>query len=174
MCATGLAAGQAARGQSPTPPAAQVEAMQKLAGWVGEWKGSGWVTTRAGQREEFTNMEKVQPKVGGSILLIEGRGTRKEGGAGEILVHEALAVLSYDQKAKHYHWSAHDIRGQALDVEAELIDGGLRWGFRNEQGGGSVRFTIQLDGKHWHEVGEVTRDGRNWQKFLEMSLERQK
>jgi hypothetical protein len=151
-----------------------VEAIQKLAGWVGEWKGSGWVATGAGEREEFTNIEKVQPKVGGSILLIEGHGTRKkESGAG-VPIHEALAVLSYDQKTQRYRWRAHDIRGQALDVEAQLIDGGLRWGYRNEQAEVSIRFDIHIDGNRWHEVGEVTRDGKAWQKFLEMNLERQK
>jgi hypothetical protein len=50
----------------------------------------------------------------------------------------------------------------------------VRWGFRIEEGGVSIRFTIRLDGERWNEVGEVTRDGKTWDKFLEMSLARQK
>jgi len=175
LSAIATAAGQTPREQAPTPPPAQVEAMQKLAVWAGDWKGTGWASTGPGQRHEFTITERVQPKVGGSILLIEGLGTRKnEKGAGEVVVHDALAVLSYDQQAKRYRWRAHDIRGQALDVEPQLIEGGLQWGFRNEQGGVSIRFTIHIAEKRWHEIGEVTRDGKTWQKFLEMNLERQK
>jgi hypothetical protein len=175
LCAMTFAAGQPARGQARTPPPAQVEAMQKLAVWVGDWKGSGWASTGPGQRHEFTITEKVQPKIGGSILLIEGLGKRKNmTGAGEVVVHDALAVLSYDEKTKHYRWRAHDIRGQALDVEPQVIDGGLQWRFRDGQGGVSIRFTIRIDEKRWHEVGEVTRDGKTWQKFLEMNLDRQK
>jgi hypothetical protein len=175
LYATGIAAEQGTGGQAPMPPPAQAEAMQKLVGWVGDWRGSGWMTTRGGQREEFMIHENVQPRVGGSILLIEGRGTRKsEAGAGDVVVHEALAVLSYDPKTQRYRWRAHDLRGQAIDAEAQLIDGGLQWGYRNEPGGVSVRFTIRIDGKRWHEVGEVTRDGKTWQKFLEMNLVRQK
>jgi hypothetical protein len=59
-------------------------------------------------------------------------------------------------------------------VEPKLIDGGLEWGFRSAERGVTVRFTIQFDEKRWHEVGEVSTDGKTWNKFLEMTLERQK
>jgi hypothetical protein len=166
-----LLAGPAAFGQAPAPPKEQTEAMKKLAPWVGEWKGSGWASTGPGQRNEFTIVERVQRKLAGSALLVEGRGTKKADGA-EVVVHEALAVVSYDDHAKRYRWEAHDLRGQAITVEPKLIDGGLEWGFRN--GGVTVRFTIKFDEKRWHEVGEVSADGTTWNKFLEMTLERQK
>jgi len=89
-------------------------------------------------------------------------------------VHDALAVVSYDEHAQRYRWRAHDIRGQALDVEPKLIEGGVRWSFRNEQAGVEIRFTIRLDEERWHEVGEVSRDGKTWDQFLEMDLQRQK
>src|SRR5438477_10016472 len=98
-------------GQAPTPPPAQVAAIKKLDAWVGEWKGSGWAATGRDQRSEFTIVEKVQRKVGGSVLLVEGRGTKKADAGNEVVVHEALAVVSYDGKAKRYRWQAHDLRG---------------------------------------------------------------
>ncbi len=168
-----LLAGPAAFGQAPQPPAGQVEAMKKLDRWVGEWKGSGWAAYGPGQRNEFTIVEKVQRKLGGSVLLVEGRGTKKADG-GEVVVHEALALLSYDDAAKRYRWQAHDLRGQAITVEPKLIDGGIEWGFRSGERGVTVRFTIQIDEKRWHEVGEVSPDGKTWSKFLEMTLQRQK
>ena len=76
--------------------------------------------------------------------------------------------------AKRYRWEAHDLRGQAITVEPKLIDGGLEWGFRSGERGPTVRFTIKFDEKRWHEVGEVSTDGKTWNKFLEMTLERQK
>ena len=75
LSALALLAGRPAFSQAPTPPAAQVEAMKKLDLWVGEWKGSGWASSGRGQRQEFTIVETVRPKVGGSVLLVEGRGT---------------------------------------------------------------------------------------------------
>jgi hypothetical protein len=168
-----LLAGPAAFSQAPAPPKAQLEALRKLDRWVGEWKGSGWASYGRGQRNEFTIVEKVQRKVGGSVLLVEGRGTKKADGA-EVVVHESLALLSYDDGAKRYRWEAHDLRGQALTVEPKVTDGGLEWGFRSGERGVTVRFTIQFDEKRWHEVGEVSADGKTWTKFLEMTLERQK
>jgi hypothetical protein len=172
-CAPALLAGAPVFGQAPTPPQAQLEALRKLDRWVGEWKGSGWASYGRGQRSEFTIVETVRRKVGGSVLLIEGRGTKKAGGD-EVLVHEALTLLSYDDGAKRYRWEAHDLRGQAITVEPKLIDGGLEWGFRSGERGVTIRFTIKFDEKRWHEVGEVSTDGKTWQKFLEMTLERQK
>jgi hypothetical protein len=175
FCATTFGFPSRAQGQTPMPPPAQVEAMKKLAGWVGDWKGTGWAAMGPGQRQEFTINEKVQRKIGGTVLLIEGLGkSRKEGASEDVVVHDALAVVSYDEKAKRYRWRAHDIRGQALDVEPKLIDGGVEWGLKIDEAGVSIRFTIKLDEKRWHEVGEASRDGKTWNQFLEMTLERQK
>ena len=63
--------------------------------------------------------------------------------------------------------------GGAIGVEPKLVDGGFEWGFRAEERGVTVRFTIRFDEKRWHEVGEMSADGKTWNKFLEMTLERQ-
>ena len=82
--------------------------------------------------------------------------------------------MSYDDKAGRYHWRSHDLRGGAIDAEAKLVDGGFEWSFRAEERGPTVRFTIRFDEKRWHEAGETSLDGKTWNKFLEMTLERQR
>ena len=141
-------------------------------GWGVEGVGLG--SSGRGERQEFTIVETVRRKVGGSVFLVEGRGTKKADKKEEVVVHEALTVVSYDGKAKRYRWQSHDLRGQALEVEPKLVDGGIEWGFRSEEGGVTVRFTIQFDAQRWHEVGEASTDAKTWNKFLEMTLERQK
>ena len=173
LSALPLLAASPVSGQAPTPPAAQLEAMKRFDRWVGEWKGSGWVSSGAGQRHEISMDEKVQRRVGGTVLLVEGRGTRKTDSGGVVVTHEALALLYYDDRVGRYHWNAHDLRGGAIDVEPKLVDGGFEWGFRAEERGVTVRFTIRFDEKRWHEVGEMSADGKTWNKFLEMTLERQ-
>ena len=160
--------------QAPTPPAARLEAMKKLDLWVGEWKGSGWLSRGGDGRQEFRIDEKVQRKLGGTVLLVEGRSTSRTDQGQEVVTHEALALLYYDDKAGRYHWNSHDIGGGAINAEPTLVDGGLDWGFRVEERGVTVRFTIRFDEKRWHEVGETTLDGKTWNKFLEMTLERQR
>jgi hypothetical protein len=101
--------------------------MKRLDLWVGEWKGSGWVSAGAGQRHEISMDEKVQRRVGGTVLLVEGRGTRKTDDGGVVVTHEALALLYYDDRAGRYHWNAYDLRGASIDVEPKLVDGGFEW-----------------------------------------------
>jgi hypothetical protein len=156
-------------------PAVQREAMKRLDNWAGNWRGSGWILTGPSRtRQEFTITETVQSKLGGRVLLVEGLGRGKDPASGaEVDVHVTLAVLSYDEKAQVYRFRTHEAAGRALDAQAQPTDSGLEWGFRDEATGATIRFTIRLDGNRWHEVGEATRDGKTWHKFLEMTLERQ-
>lgn len=75
---------------------AQESPMRPFDLWVGSWKGSGWAMSATGQRTEFTLVETVQPKVGGTVLLLDGRGTTANGA----VTHDGLVVLSYDEKAR--------------------------------------------------------------------------
>ena len=163
-----------ASAQIVRPPASQVEAMKKLGEWVGEWKGAGWAAAGLGERTEFTITESVQPKIQGSILLVEGLGKGQSSTGEEVVVHQALGVLSYDDPTGRYRFRTYDLRGGVIDTELRLVDGGMEWGFRNEERKADLRFTIRLDGDRWHEVGEVSVDGgETWYQMLEMTLERQ-
>ena len=78
-----LLAASTVSGQAPTPPAAQLEAMKKFDLWVGEWEGVGLGLVRRGPSHEISMDEKVQRKVGGTVLLVEGRGrVRRTVGSG--------------------------------------------------------------------------------------------
>jgi hypothetical protein len=158
-----LLATPAAVAQSP-PPAPQA-AMRPFDRWIGEWSGSGWSTSATGERTEFTLVESVRPKVGGSVLLLEGRGTTASG----TVTHDGLVVLYYDEKAGGYRWNGHDLGRAPIDAEAKLVDGGLEWSIAPD-GRTTVRFRIQFDEKRWHEVGEVSVGGTTWTRFMEMNL----
>jgi len=161
-----LLATPAAVAQSP-PPAPQA-AMRPFDRWIGDWSGSGWSTSATGERTEFTLVETVQRKVGGTVLLLEGRGTTASG----TVTHDGLVVLYYDEKAGGYRWNGHDLGRAPVDAEAKLVDGGLEWSIGAGRGA-TVRFRIQFDEKRWHEVGEVSADGKIWNRFMEMILARQ-
>jgi hypothetical protein len=85
-----------------TPKAAQREAMKKLDYMVGVWKGSGWRDGPEG-RQNVIGTETVQSKLNGLALLIEGKfGAKIPGQNEELVVHETLAVLAFDEQAKKY------------------------------------------------------------------------
>jgi hypothetical protein len=61
-----------------------------------------------------------------------------------------------------------------VDAKGEMKDGAFVWGFDPPQGG-KVRFTLKLNDKgQWLETGEFSRDGKEWMKMLEMTLDRVK
>ena len=157
-------------------PLFAADEMRQLDWMVGEWKGEAWIRMGPGEPEHVLQHERVQPRLGGKTLLIEGTGRRKlaDGAAGEI-VHEALGVMSYDDKTKKYRFDAWTARDGYVEAWLEVgATGTATWGFDTPQGA-RIRYTISRnDQGQWHEVGEFSRDGKQFMKFFEMTLQKSK
>jgi hypothetical protein len=168
-----LIAGSAAA-QDPKALAEQREAIKKLDNWVGEWQGTGWTLFGGGgKKQEFKVTETVQSKLDGLVLFIEGVGRGEKDAAGkEFIGHNALALVSFDDKTKTYRFKHHTAAGRHGEEELKVTDGGFEWGI-NDPNGVKVRFLIKMDGKTWTETGEFSRDGTNWIKVLDMTLTKQ-
>jgi len=156
--------------QEPRP--ASIDAMKKLDRWIGDWSGKGWTISREGRRIEFDLSEKVQSKVGGTVLLVEGRGAGRTATGEELVVHDGIAVVSFDAATGRYRWNGHERGFGAMDAEPVLVDGGFAWTFRVPET--TLRFTILIDGETWHETGEASADGKAWSTFLETTLRRKR
>jgi hypothetical protein len=156
-----------ASAQAPT--IIQQEEMKKMSFLIGNWKGEGWMVTPDGKRHTFRQTERIQSKLGGLAILIEGEGKRMED---DQTFFQSLAIMNYDEKNKRYRFIAHTNLGPYSDSEAKLIEGGMEWDFRIPQVG-RIRYTIKLTEKgDWFEIGEFSSDEKSWQKFLEMTLKR--
>ena len=168
-----VGAGRDVAGQGPQPSAKQLEAMKKLDFLVGEWKGEGWTEMVPGQRRTSPIRESVQPKLGGMVLLVEGLGkTKVPGKEEEVTVHNAVGILSYDERAGIYRLRSYVLSGQSTDAEARFTDGGFQWGFKAGPSL-SFRYTVKLTDKgEWFEIGEMSQDGTSWRKFHEMTLQK--
>jgi hypothetical protein len=156
---------------SPAAPAAPTakapDEMAALRFLVGEWKGKGWVAFRPGKREHFTSSEKVRSKLNGHILVIEG--THKDS-RGKV-VHQALGVLSYDAVRKALRFSSYLANGRSGVYQASYAKGTLTWSIKTSRM--TMRYRIRLDKRgRWSEIGEMSRDGKSWRKFFEMTLAR--
>lgn len=173
VCSLVFLMGGDLRAQETQPSPAQLEAMKKLNFLVGEWKGEGWTEMMPGQRRTSPIAESVQPKLGGVVLLVEGLGKKQvPGKQEEVIVHNAVGILSYDERAKTYRLRSYIANGQSTDAEAKFTDAGFQWAF---QAGPrlSFRYTVKLTDKgEWFEIGEMSQDGTNWRKFHEMTLQK--
>ncbi|WP_034257658.1 hypothetical protein [Altibacter lentus] len=129
---------------------------------VGNWKGTGWIMGRDG-KSEFAQTEKIEFKLDSTAILIEGKGTSN----GKV-IHNALAVLTYNKEADHFSFRSYLPSGMNAEFKAEVIDDKLYW-YPNE----NVRYIIwQNDAGQWYERGEFNKN-ENWSQFFEMTLDKE-
>ena len=168
----------AAASQSPAsaqglPPVPQE--MATLAWLEGEWTGSARMEYSPGQLGEFEGSERVEWRMGGRVLVVEARFTAWMGPeAGDVPVHEALGVISYDAQNERFLFRTYTARGGNGEAHvAEVTEGKVVWGYDDPRMG-RVRYTIsRTDDGTWHEVGHASRDGgESWHEFFEMRLRR--
>lgn len=159
--------------QRPPRPEAQLAAMKKLAYMAGEWKGSGWMDF-GGRRLTFTGSERVQMKLDGLALLVEGAFfSRPEGATADVPVHTTLAVISFDPAAKKYRFNTWLAQGTSGEHELVVAENGWSWQLTHPRG--TTRYTMSRPAEdEWLEIGErLAADGKSWQKFFEMRLTKQ-
>lgn len=168
---TALLSASAALAQ-PQPPAPAVkEAMTEVAWMVGKWEGEGWRAGPDGVVETFRVRETVKPKLGGLILLIEGRGWSESDDGATIEGHHAIGVFSYDAHARQYHFDAFVKEGYQTRATPEISENAFTW--THPAGpGAEMRYTAQLtDDGAWLETGSYCH-GDECRQTLEMRLKR--
>lgn len=135
--------------------------MQKLAFLTGEWEGTGWMIGPDREKHSFDQTEKIHFKLDSTLILIEGKGMSEDQ-----IVHNALAIISYDRDAGHYIFNSWLANGRKGEFKAELIGGKLYW-YLNDM----MRYIISInENGQWYETGEMHRNG-NWFQFFEMTLD---
>jgi len=167
----GLTAFSSARAEETQTRAA---AMERFERWVGTWKGTGWTMNEAGRRIAFDLEERVALKAGGTALLLEGKGVRNDDDGRRQVVHDGLSIVDFDPKSGKHRWDGHEFNRDPIHAELKPIRGGFQWEFDAEGRGAVVRFTVELTPQSWREIGEVSVDGKTWNRFMEMTLTKTK
>lgn len=142
--------------------------VKKLESMIGQWKGSGWIL-QGEKRETFTGTETVQRKIDGLALLVEGKFSTPQGK----IIHETLAILSYNAKNSKYVFRTYLASGMSGEHDFRIVSDGFEWGFQSPAAG-TIRYTIKTANDVWFEVGEYSKDGKTWVKFFEMTLQKVK
>ncbi len=160
--------------QKPETP--NPEVMNKLAFLVGNWQGEGSIMMGPGQKRTFTGTETVSMKLDGTILVIEGFHKSPATADGpERVIHNALAVVSFDRASGKYKFQSYLSDGRATGAEASVPEKDTFVWSMTDARGGTSRFTIKLDEKgDWVEIGEYSMDGKAWRGFFEMRMKKVK
>lgn len=148
------------------------EKLAPFKNWIGEWQGEGAMQMGPGAPKKSLVTEKIEFKIDGTILMIEGIGREIEAGSGaKKIAHHALGILSYDATKQAYNFRSYIQDGRSTDASFNIItDNTYQWGF--DIPNGKIRYNIVIDPakKTWHETGEYSQDGVQWFKFFEMNL----
>ena len=163
----------AAPAHAPMPDgSANRAAIERLSFMVGRWEGEAWMARGPGERVQVTMTETVEPRLGGVVLLVEGRGVAPgTDGAEPRVVHHALGVVSFDPQTGGYVLRSYVASGQSGDFALTPVEGGVRWS--REVPSGQVRNTALYTEGEWHEIGEFSRDGgATWTQIMDMRLRR--
>ncbi len=159
------AASLAAVAQMPpdTTPA-QREAMHKLGFLTGSWSGPVSIIRGPGEPLHLTQTEKVEYKLDGLVLLIEGKSTAADGNA----PFQAIATVAYDDQTHGYRIRAYNA-GHYIDAELTVLADGFSWGF--DAGPAHIANTMHLTAKgEWQETSEVTFGGNPPRRTVDMLL----
>ena len=156
----------------PTAAVAK-EKMKPFIHWEGHWQGEGSMQMGPGTPKKSTVDEYIEFKLDGAVLLVEGIGKSVEGNESNI-VHNAMAVLSYDQTTNQYKFNTYLKDGRATQAWFKIVEENkYQWGFETPKG--KIKYSITLDSanKTWNEIGEFSNDnGTTWMKFFEMNLKK--
>lgn len=148
--------------------------MAKLQFMVGSWRGKSTFQLGPGKAQEATGTEIARSLQNGTLMLVEGHFSAEFPGEKKPRdVHDALGIISYDAKTKRYLFHAYR-NGHRQELELTLLDKqSVRWSTKMDNGS-IIRFTLKIEGDLWHEVGEFSRDGKQWFPFLDMKLNKVK
>lgn len=148
------------------------EKLSAFSGWIGEWEGEGSMQMGPGPAKKSSVLEKVDFKLDGTILVVEGVGKSIDPATKqEVVVHHAFGILSFDASSQEYKFKTYLIDGKSGDAWFKILESNkYSWGF--ETPNGKIRYNITIDPakKTWNEIGEFSRDGAQWMKFFEMNL----
>ncbi len=163
-----LLSGQWLSAQAPPPTAPVPEAMLRVSPMAGRWVGEGWIRRGPGEPERFKGIETVESRLGGHVLVVEGRHLDPKDGR---LVHHAFGVITYDTARAAYRFRSHLANGLSGDYQAEWKEGAFVWTLELPRVG-TMRYTIRIKDGLWDEIGEMQREGL-WNKIFEMRMKRQ-
>ena len=144
----------------------------KLSFLEGQWKGSGWMIGPDRKKVSFIQTEDVSFAVSGRVLLVKGLGKTRDPETGEeMVIHDALAMITFNPKDDHYDFRSYVAgRGAGNHYGLWVKENHFEWFL--ETPNGKIRYTITLnDQGQWYEIGEFDTGG-SWVKFFEMTLDK--
>jgi len=152
----------------------QKAAMSKLKPLVGHWKGTGWIEFGP-RRFDFESSEIFAEKASGLAIIVEGLHHMAMPDDKRQVVHDAVAMITFDPKSDRYRFVTQLANGRAGTYHATFTkDGDFQWTIPDTPQGKMIyTISFQKDGQ-CREIGDLVSNSGDRKKFFEMNLRRVK
>lgn len=151
--------------------ATQRDAMHRLADWVGEWTGGGWVETRPGEKARFTGTVVVESRLDDLVLIVDSEYVASSGPAKGRVVNNNVDIIWFDSETSTYQVETHAAIARHGTSDGTLQDGTLAWTRPGRRRGRETRYSIKVENGRWIQVGEQRESAEApWHKTLEIEL----
>lgn len=140
-------------------------AMDKLSFMRGVWAGPAAGSNPDGSRYEVHQTERMGPMLGGDIIVVEGRGYKKDG----TVAFNAFGVVSWSTQTKKYEIRSYAM-GMAGTFDFVPTESGYVWTV--PAGRATMRYTATVSKDQWKEIGEFVAPGKPAVKTFEMNLKK--
>jgi hypothetical protein len=144
--------------------------VDQLAWMIGEWEGPA-TYQRGPETISVRQTERVEIQSGGTAIAVRGRAFYHNPDGSEDVRFEAFAML-FKNRDGSLGFRAFNMEGQYIDPTITLTAPQLVWSFEDSRIGQIRYTTTHTPADEWHEVGEWSRDGTTWTRFMEMTLKR--
>ncbi len=146
----------------------QAEKMKALSFLEGSWEGTASYY-RGEQKIDLVGTEQVEYKAGGTALFVTGYHTMKRGDQ-VIPIHDAAAMITYDQTTQKYLMTAQLANGMKNTFELKVGKNSYKWEIPAELAGQKTEYEMTITPKgEWSEIGHtIVGDKRT--KLMEMNL----
>lgn len=151
------------------PVEQKLKIMQKLELMQGQWAGPAWSQRGASERINIHQAENVYTKLGGQLLVIDGKGTDPVSGEA---IFEAFGVISAREGSDEYQFSAYTMEGNHALAQARFEDDKLVWWFETPNGA-TIRYEILIIQDTWTENGYYLPNDSTRYHIFHMELQRQ-
>ncbi len=149
------------------------ESMKALNFLVGKWQGKVRYESAPNPGQEVFWSANVYYNIGGSMLLIDERGSEMENRNNT--TKEVFVVVHWDSVAKEYSariFSSSKGKVSSTDLKGYVQNDVLV--LQTKEGSPVRRYTVKINDKgQWYEVGQTSDgSGDSWKRSFEMTLNR--
>lgn len=155
--------------QSPAFRDSVISAMNKLSFLTGHWKGTLEFFHDGKSAGSGNDTLDVVRKNNATIIQVDVKGNSKI--SDDATIFHMMQILSFDPVKNKYITRTYGDYGKEFDDEVTFLnDHTIQHFSSSDSDYGYVKSTVTIKDNMWKEILESSKDGKKWEKYMEINL----